>query len=133
MKAVERIAGITVIPKQAKCSSIESIFKTAFVEEKTKVYDCIWCVFDCDTISKTTPYEKLEKLKRQAEKKNIRITDSLPAFEIWFLLHYVIPKKYYIDQDALIKELKTYLPEYKKSMHSLYSNLKSTARNSIGT
>ena len=124
MKAVERIPGITVIPKQAKFSSVASIFKTAFEEQKTKVYDVIWCVFDCDTISKTTPYEKMGKLKQQAERKNIHIADSLPAFEIWFLLHYVIPKKYYTDQESLIKELQIHLPEYKKSMHSLYSKLK---------
>ena len=53
MKTVERVPGITVIPKQAKYSSVESIFKTAFEEQKTKVYDVIWCVFDCDAISKT--------------------------------------------------------------------------------
>ena len=88
------------------------------------MYDVIWCVFDCDTISKTTPYEKMGKLKQQAERKNIHIADSLPAFEIWFLLHYVIPKKYYTDQESLIKELQIHLPEYKKSLHSLYSKLK---------
>ena len=82
MKTVEIIPGIIVIPKQTKYSSVASIFKTAFGEQKTKLYDVIWCVFDCDTISKTTPYEKLEKLKRQAAQKNIHIADSLPAFEI---------------------------------------------------
>ena len=37
MKAVERIPGITVIPKQAKYSSVASIFKTAFEEQKKSV------------------------------------------------------------------------------------------------
>ena len=65
MKAIERIPGIIVIPKKARYSSVANIFKTAFEEQKTKVYDFIWCVFDCDTISKTTPCEKLEELKQQ--------------------------------------------------------------------
>lgn len=65
MKTIERIPGITVIPNQSKYSLVASIFKTAFEEQKTKVYDFIWCVFDCDTISKTTPYKKLEELKQQ--------------------------------------------------------------------
>lgn len=125
MKTIERIPGITVIPNQSKYSLVASIFKTAFEGQKTKVYDFIWCVFDCDTISKTTPCEKLEKLKRQAEHNNIHIADSLPAFEIWFLLHYVIPKKYYMNQVALIKKLRRPLPKYKKTMYALYSKLKS--------
>lgn len=65
MKTIERIPDITVIPKKARYSSVANIFKTAFEEQKTKVYDFIWCVFDCDTISKTTPYKKLEELKQQ--------------------------------------------------------------------
>lgn len=131
MKTVERIPGITVIPKQSKYSSVASIFKTAFEEQKTKVYDVIWCVFDCDTISKTTPYEKMGKLKQQAERKNIHIADSLPAFEIWFLLHYVIPKKYYTDQESLIKELQIHLPGYKKSMPPLYSKLETLHKTAL--
>lgn len=35
-----------------------------------------------------------------------------------------MPKKYYTDQNALIKELHNYFPEYEKAMYSIYSKLK---------
>ena len=131
MKAVERIPGITVIPKQAKFSSVASIFKTALAEQKSKLYDAIWCIFDYDTVLEKGMSEDTKKLKTEVEKCGIYIADSLPAFEIWFLLHYVIPKKYYTDQESLIKELQIHLPEYKKSMHSLYSKLKTLHKTAL--
>ena len=124
MKSIERIPGITIIPKQAKHSSLDSILKTALDEKKSKVYDSVWCVFDYDTILEKGISEKTNKLKTQVEKCGIYIADSLPSFEIWFLLHYVIPQKYYSNQNALIKELYKYFPEYKKAMYSIYSKLK---------
>ena len=124
IKSIERIPGITIIPKQAKHSSLDSIFKTALDEKNSEVYDSVWCVFDYDTILEKGISEKTKKLKSQVEKCGIYIADSLPSFEIWFLLHYVIPQKYYKDQTALIKELYKYFPEYEKAICTVYSKLK---------
>ncbi|UTC64124.1 RloB domain-containing protein [Treponema sp. OMZ 788] len=124
MKSIERIPGITIIPKQAKHSSLESILKTALDEKKSNVYDSVWCVFDYDTILEKGISEKTKKLKAQVERSEIYIADSLPSFEIWFLLHYVIPQKYYHDQNTLIKELYKYFPEYEKAICTVYSKLK---------
>ena len=123
IKSIERIPGITIIPKQAKHSSLDSIFKTALDEKNSEVYDSVWCVFDYDTILEKGISEETKKLKTQVEKCGIYIADSLPSFEIWFLLHYVIPQKYYKDQTALIKELHKYFPEYEKTMYKIYSKL----------
>ena len=124
MKSIERIPGVSITPKQAKHSSLDSIFKTALAEQKSKLYDAIWCIFDYDTVLEKGMSEDTKKLKTEVEKCGIYIADSLPAFEIWFLLHYVIPKKYYTDQNVLIKELHSYFPKYEKAMYSIYSKLK---------
>ena len=131
MKSIERIPSVSITPKQAKHSSLDSIFKPALAEQKSQLYDAIWCIFDYDTVLEKGMSEDTKKLKTEVEKCGIYIADSLPAFEIWFLLHYVIPKKYYIDQESLIKELQIHLPEYKKSMHSLYSKLKTLHKTAL--
>ena len=125
MKSIERIPGITIIPKQAKHSSLDSIFKTALAEKKSKVYDSVWCVFDYDTILEKGISEETKKLKTQVEKCGIYIADSLPSFEIWFLLHYIMPQKYYKDQSAVIKEFQKHFCNYEKGMPKIYSKLQS--------
>ena len=62
--------------------------------------------------------------------KKINFADSLPSFELWFLLHYAIPKGYYENQNKLISELQRYIPNYSKERKwqesfRLYNTLKS--------
>ena len=42
------------------------------------------------------------------------------------MLHYTIPKPDYNDKNALIEELKTYLPNYKKAMNDICSKMEKT-------
>jgi len=54
----------------------------------------------------------------------------LPSFELWFLLHYAIPKGYYANQNKLIIELQRYISNYSKERKwqesfRLYNTLKS--------
>jgi len=54
----------------------------------------------------------------------------LPSFELWFLLHYAIPKGYYENQNKLIIELQRYISNYSKERKwqesfRLYNTLKS--------
>ncbi|MGP1438788.1 MAG: RloB family protein [Treponema sp.] len=96
-------------------------------QKNKKEYESIWCIYDCDVIVKNDELEKnIAQLKAKALKNGIFIADSLPSFEIWFLLHYTIPKKYYKDQDPLIAELKSYedFSNYEKGKSSVYSKLK---------
>ena len=46
----------------------------------------------------------------------------MPCFETWFLLHDVLPKQNYHNQDELIKELSKYLPTYCKRQEWLDKN-----------
>ena len=129
MKFVENNQNVTIIPRMAKHSSLVTILETAIKEAKEKIYDSIWCVFDRDVLLSTGSSKELELKFNEANRLNIQFADSLPAFEIWFLLHYVLPKQYYKNQDELINELEKYIKNYSKdvnwlSRENLYIKLK---------
>ena len=81
--------------------------------------------------------ENLQSLFDEAKKLQINFADSIPAFEIWFLLHYEMPKHFYENQDEAIKDLQKHIIGYSKeqkwlSCANLYSRLKSHLENAIG-
>lgn len=41
---------------------------------------------------------------------------SNPTFELWYLLHYKYTTKFYADGNALIKDLRKFIPVYEKNM-----------------
>lgn len=128
VRAKGHIAGVTINPKQSKHSDVGTVLKTALDKQKTEVFDSIWCVFDRDTIVNGIS-SKLENQYREALKKGIHFADSLPAFEVWFLLHYGMPKQFYNSQDDVIEDLRKHIPDYTKNQDwltsaSLYSKLK---------
>ncbi len=115
MKSVERILGITIIPRQAKHSSLEAVLDTAIKEAKESIYDSIWCVFDRDILLGPRNTPNMQAKLQQAKSLGILFADSLPAFEIWFLLHYVVPKQYYSSQKDLIIDLRQHIKNYTKN------------------
>jgi hypothetical protein len=136
MKSVERIPGVTVIPRMASHSSVYHILKTALNEQSSLAYDSVWCVFDYDTILQDGTTPEVQEMMKEAQVHNIKFIDSLPSFELWYLLHYVLPKLYYPDQDAVIQELQKYISGYEKTVRwlehaRLYSLLKSLHRESM--
>lgn len=129
VKANGHIPGVTITPKVAKHSDLNTILKTAISEFETGVYDSIWCVFDRDTIVANGMSEETANQYKIALEKGIHFADSMPAFEVWFLLHYTMPNLYYTSQDGVIKDLKKHIPDYSKNQEwlssaNLYSNLK---------
>ena len=129
MKFIENNQNVTIIPRMAKHSSLITILDTAIKGAKEKIYDAIWCVFDRDVLLSTGCSKELELKLMEAKHVNIQFADSLPAFEIWFLLHYVLPKPYYKNQDELIAELQKHISNYTNdinwlSKENLYVKLK---------
>ncbi|MHC1691572.1 MAG: RloB family protein [Sphaerochaetaceae bacterium] len=113
LKEKIRAPGLSIIPKEAKHSSLGCIIETAIDAIKSGVYDSVWLVYDRDTqarVSKTV-LARLETAKRN---KNLRVADSFPAFEVWFLAHYRLPKVLYFDQDGVIEDLMHFIPDYSK-------------------
>ena len=129
VKTNAHIPGVTLNPKIAKHSDLNTILKTAITGFKTGAYDSVWCVFDRDTIAKDGMSKELKNQYENARSLGIRFADSMPAFEIWFLLHFAMPAQFYSSQDSVIKELRKHIPDYEKdqkwlSSANLYSKLK---------
>lgn len=63
--------------------------------------------------------QKVQKIV-EIEKKNnnsaIKFIISNPSFEIWFLFHFKYSTKFYTDCDAVIADLKRYIPNYNKNI-----------------
>lgn len=74
------------------------------------------CVFDADVaVRDPAEQEKLEQFrKKYGKNKRVIICDSLPSIEFWFLLHYVTTTRQFQNSDEVVKELKKYLPGYRK-------------------
>lgn len=129
VKSNGRIPGVTITPKVAKHSDLNSILKTAISEFETEVYDSVWCVFDKDTIIANGMSEELKNLYEDALARGIHFADSMPAFEVWFLLHFTMPSQFYASQDGVINELRKHITGYTKnqgwlSSAALYTTLK---------
>jgi len=75
--------------------------------------DQIWCVFDRN--GNTT--EDLKKAEAIAARSGYSIAFSNPAFELWYLLHFINQRAYLTDADAVIAKLKAdgCIPNYEKS------------------
>lgn len=128
VKTTRRIPGITINPKIAKHSDLSTILRTAIREYNTNAYDSVWCVFDRDTITEQGMSDDLKKQYNTALDLGIQFADSMPAFEVWFLLHFAMPSSFYISQDGVIKDLRKYISDYSKeqawlSSAKLYSKL----------
>jgi hypothetical protein len=77
------------------------------------VYDAIWCVFDRDVLDQTKPKD-FDEVYNNARKKGVLFAESLPCFEVWFLLHYIIPSRNYPNGHAVEVELCQHLEGYCK-------------------
>jgi hypothetical protein len=139
MRDYDQRQGITIMPKKAKHSDQYHIIKEALVLQtnvQTKIlYDHIWCVYDCDTLLGNLPHD-FEKLYQQGKENAIEFAESMPCFEIWFLLHYTTPKSYYQNQDEVINDLRVYINDYSKEQSwlytkNLYSELKKKQENAV--
>ena len=75
--------------------------------------DQIWCVFDRNGNTN----EELQKAESIANQRGYSIAFSNPAFELWYLLHFVDQKLCLADADAVIAKLGNggWIPNYNKS------------------
>ena len=82
-------------------------------------------MFDLDT--EKSKENQFMKAKVIAECKNIMLITSNPCFELWFLEHFCFTTKPFDGSGSLIKELKSFIPNYTKNLgvfDVLYSKLK---------
>ncbi len=125
LKGFERYTSLIIEPKIPSHGDIRRLLDYAKKGKNSKTYDYVWILFDRDVLlTQNLPKKTLdlinnpEKLKSQG----IDIADSMPCFEIWFLLHYCLPKQTYQNQDKLIEELYKHIPNYCKKQEWLDKN-----------
>lgn len=89
------------------------------------IVDEAWDSYELDAISGDVAYVVVDLDLSEEKAKQIRRIDKLkphinfivsnPCFEVWFLQHYRYSTRPFISSDAVINELKHYLPNYKKN------------------
>ena len=125
LKGYEKYSSLKIKPDLPKHSNLKTLLEHAKIEQKTGVYDYVWLIFDRDVLlTQKLPKSTLDLINdpERLKSQGINIADSMPCFETWCLLHYVLPKQNYHNQDELIKELSKYLPTYCKRQEWLDKN-----------
>ena len=107
--------------KAGNKTDAESLYKTLTAKWKelglsAASGDKVFVVLDIDNDSNKA--EKVISLIKENKNEAISFIVSNPVFEIWFLLHYRFTTKFYADGDAVIKDLKKYIPNYEKNFDS---------------
>lgn len=113
-------------------SSPKSVLERAeslALSEKTKgdAYDRVYCVFDKD--SHETFDETIKKIDNKKPADIFYASISVPCFEYWLLLHFEYTTKPFHRTgkssvaDEVIKDLKKYMPEYRKADCNVFFQL----------
>lgn len=111
-------------PTFPKHSDWSFIFKQAhkYLEEQ---YDVVICLIDMDVMhSKPSEMPVYQKAKIKAEKAGIRVIETNPCTEFWFLLHFLpkLSSKTYTSYEEVVVDLRRYLPNYEKEQEVLQEN-----------
>ena len=113
-----RYSNIDICPIPSQHKSALYLVERAADAIKQKPYypkdgDQIWCVFDRNGNTN----EELQKAGQIASRRGYSIAFSNPAFELWYLLHFIDQQAYLADADAIIAKLKTenHIFNYNKS------------------
>jgi len=115
--------------------SVVDYAEEVFIKERVKAgnYDRVFCVFDRDQ-HETFDYALNKINSMNIELKNTEYSKedvfmairSIPAFEYWFLLHFIPSTKSYSPLetksvgDQVIDDLKIYIPNYEKKQKGIY-------------
>lgn len=117
MRQAERF-GFEVKPSIPKHSDFRSILESAR-RLAAQGYDYVFCVLDMDDLMKkpATLREYQREKARNRQNRNILFIESMPCFELWFLLHFqkVYSARVYENFHQLKPELVKFLTDYEKS------------------
>lgn len=109
---------IDILPISSQYKSADKLVQKARATLGTNPYypdegDVIWCVFDRDDNTN----DMLDKAKRIAEREGYFLAYSNPAFEIWYLLHFIDLHSPIEGCQEVVRQLKQpkLLPDYGKN------------------
>ncbi len=115
--------------------SVVDYAEEVFIKERVKAgnYDRVFCVFDRDqhetfdhALNKINSMNIELKNTEYSEEDVFMAIRSIPAFEYWFLLHFIPSTKSYSPLetksvgDQVIDDLKIYIPNYEKKQKGIY-------------
>ncbi len=117
MRKTQRF-GFEVKPSMPKHSDFRTIIATAR-RFRNEGYDLVFCVFDMDLILSNSSLKNLYLKEKSFHKINsgIYFIESMPCFELWFLLHFMekFSGKIFKSFKELKPELIKYIQDYQKS------------------
>lgn len=115
-------------------SSPQSVYEAAlelYSKEKKSgdPFDRVFCVFDKDT--HTTYVDTVAIISQHKPKKIFQAVKSVPCFEFWLILHFLLITKPYVATgnksaaDCVISDLRQYIPDYEKGDKDVFAPLHS--------
>ena len=103
-ETVSEVFAITVVP--GKGGSRSQIIDRAINQKaQRREMDVVLCVFDTESLETTQAKEDLAAARQEADRNNITLYMSNPAFEVWFLAHFRRTSRSFRNCDAVIVEL----------------------------
>lgn len=122
---------IDLVPKLGKADKFSAGFDFIKGEysrgEPNRI--CIY-VNDMDSIvaqDRKKQYEEAKHKALKASRGELKVIESMPCIEFWFLLHFYYTSKYYPTFESLKQEIKKSIPSYDKTevwAQKIYSILK---------
>ncbi len=106
------------------------------VRNVDKPYDLRYCILDTERLSSQDARRDFSEAIALSAKNSIECYISNPAFEIWFLAHFVRTCRHFNDCDSVIPELnkhwkKSFNQSYEKSDQFIYQKLRNRIRLAI--
>lgn len=94
----------------------KSVYATSLKDEEDLHFDeddCAFCIVDTDV--DRAKQKEIDEAIKYGKHKNIEVILSNPCFEVWFLQHFKYSTRSFSSNDAVIEELRKYIPTYEKS------------------
>ncbi len=116
LQFARNLAATRIVIHETRINTAKELVKLALemkkeAEKDRNPYEEVWVVVDRDG------YSKHPESFDRAKATGIKIAFSSTCFEYWYLLHFEYSTGGFSDCDAVIKKLKSHLPEYGKQQN----------------
>ena len=139
LKRVETISkAFKITVRRGKGGSRSQIIKRAIDKKNVqhKEMDAVLCVLDTESLETAQAQEDLAAARQEADLSGITLCLSNPAFEVWFLAHFIRTSRSFRNCDAVIieldKEWRTAFGQpYNKSDDKVYQRLATRTQDAV--
>lgn len=126
-ETVSKAFAITVVPGRGGSRS-QIIERAINQKAQRKGMDVVLCVLDTESLETIQAKADLAAARQEAAHNDIDLYLSNPAFEVWFLAHFIRTSRFFRNCDAVIVELDrkwndAFDQPYDKSDNRMYQKL----------